>query len=104
MKYYTNYICKFLCISFFNNVSLVIRGGQWGEPNSRGVVAVSEYAVQYELQVAMQIKPNNVGSYFTWRLPLCQAFSQRKQAKVPRGAIGECFCFKSRALSQSIAP
>ncbi|MCC3407044.1 MAG: hypothetical protein JGK17_15905 [Microcoleus sp. PH2017_10_PVI_O_A] len=47
------------------------------------MVAVSQYALQYELQVAMQIKAKNVVPHSTWRLPPCQAFSQRKQAKVP---------------------
>ncbi|MEG5211246.1 MULTISPECIES: hypothetical protein [unclassified Microcoleus] len=94
MEHYTNYICKFLCISFFNNVSLVTGGGQWGEPNSKGVVAVSQYELEYDLQVAMQIKAKNVVSYSTWLLPPCQAFSQRKQGKVPLRAIGECFCSK----------
>ncbi|MEG4800737.1 hypothetical protein QUB63_14200 [Microcoleus sp. ARI1-B5] len=83
-----------MCISFFNNVSLVTGGGQWGEPNSKGVVAVSQYELEYDLQVAMQIKAKNVVSYSTWLLPPCQAFSQRKQGKVPLRAIGECFCSK----------
>ncbi|WP_293334502.1 hypothetical protein [Microcoleus sp. CAWBG58] len=80
-----------MCISFFNNVSLVIRGGQWGEPNSRGVVAVSQYALQYELQVAMQIKANNIGSHSTWRLPLCQAFSQIGKRKCLFERSGNAF-------------
>ena len=55
LEHYTNYRCKFLCISVYNNVSLLTGGGQWGEPNSKGVVAVSEY----DRQMAVQIKVNN---------------------------------------------